>query len=49
LYLPARGRRFVRLPDNIAEAYVGALLARRGALGTLAQRLKGLLAEWPEC
>jgi choline dehydrogenase-like flavoprotein len=43
LYPPARGRRLVRLPEHVAEAYARALLARPGGLGTVAQRLKGLL------
>lgn len=39
LYPAARGRRFARLDDGVAEAYVRALLARRGAAGELVQRL----------
>jgi hypothetical protein len=39
----ARGRRFTRLDDQAAEAYVRALLARRGVAGDLVRRLKGLV------
>jgi hypothetical protein len=43
-YPQARGRRFTRLPDAEAAAYVRAALAvRRGGLGTALQRVKGLL------
>jgi choline dehydrogenase-like flavoprotein len=43
VYPPALGRRFVRLPDHVAERYIGALLARPNGLGTLVVRLKGLV------
>jgi hypothetical protein len=43
LYPRARGRRFARLDDQAAEAYVRALLARRGVAGDLVRRLKGLV------
>lgn len=43
LYPPARGRRFARLGDRAAEAYLRALLGRRGAIGTLAGRLKSVI------
>ena len=43
LYPQARGRRFTRLDDQAAEAYLQALLARGGVAGQLAQRLRGLV------
>lgn len=43
LYPPARGRRFARLDDQTADAYLRALLGRGNGIATLAQRLKGLL------
>jgi hypothetical protein len=44
LYPRARGRRFARLPDQDADAYLRAVLARRGSgLATVVQRLKGLV------
>lgn len=43
LYPPARGRRFARLEDQVANRFVRALLARRGGLGGVARRLKGLM------
>jgi hypothetical protein len=39
LYPAARGRRFARLDDDTADAYLGALLARSGLL----ERLKGVI------
>jgi len=42
LYLPARGRRFVHVADDVADAYYRAVLARRGA-GLALQRVKGLV------
>jgi len=42
LYPPARGRRFVHLADDVADAYYRAVLARRGA-GLALQRVKGLV------
>ena len=42
LYPPARGRRFVHLADDGADAYYRAVLARRGA-GLALQRVKGLV------
>jgi hypothetical protein len=39
LYPAARGRRFARLDDRVADAYLRALLARVG----LVERLKGLI------
>jgi len=43
LYPRSRGRRFLRLPDGQAEAYFAAVLARRSALSTALQRIKGLV------
>ena len=44
LYPRARGRRFTRLADADAEAYLRAVLAsRRDGLATAAQRIKGLV------
>jgi hypothetical protein len=44
LYPPARGRRFVHLTDDTADAYFRAVQARRSAgLGTAVQRIKGLV------
>ena len=43
LYPRSRGRRFSRLDDQGAEAYIGALLARRGIVAQLVQRIKGLV------
>jgi hypothetical protein len=44
LYPRAHGRRFVRLPDADADAYLRAVLAqRRGGLATSVQRIKGLV------
>jgi hypothetical protein len=43
LYPPSRGRRFSRLDDQAAAAYIQALLARRGDAGEVARRLKGLM------
>jgi hypothetical protein len=39
LYPPARGRRFARLGDAEAEAYIRALMTRRGAAAELVLRL----------
>jgi hypothetical protein len=43
LYLPARGRRFCRLDDKTAEAYVRTLLTGRSIAADLVQRLKSLV------
>ena len=43
LYPRARGRRFSRLDDQAAEAYIRALLARGGVAAQLVQRLRGLV------
>jgi hypothetical protein len=42
LYPAARGRRFVHLGDDVADAYYRAVLARPGA-GPALQRIKGLV------
>ena len=42
LYPRSRGRRFTRLDDQDAEAYIRALL-RRGLVAELVQRIKGLV------
>jgi hypothetical protein len=42
LYPRSRGRRFSQLDDPAAEAYIRALLARRGIVADLMQRLKSL-------
>jgi hypothetical protein len=44
LYPPARGRRFARLGDRAADAYLRAVLARRrGGLAAVTRLLKGLV------
>jgi len=43
LYPAARGRRFARLDDGVAEAYVRALLARHDPAAELTRRLKGVV------
>jgi hypothetical protein len=43
LYPRARGRRFIRLGDQDADAYFRAVLARGHGLGTALQRVKGLV------
>ncbi len=43
LYPAARGKRFTRLDDQTADAYLRALLGRGDGIAALAQRLKGLL------
>jgi hypothetical protein len=43
LYPRARGRRFVHLAEGDADAYLRAVLARRGGLGSALQRIKGLV------
>ena len=40
VYPPSRGRRFARLDDRTAEAYIRALLGRRDAAAEMVQRLK---------
>jgi hypothetical protein len=44
LYRPARGRRFARLDDRVADAYLRALLRRRDGLAALVRRLRGMVA-----
>jgi hypothetical protein len=44
LYPGSRGRRFTRLGDEVADAYLTALLARTGPAGNAARKLKGLIA-----
>jgi hypothetical protein len=43
LYPASRGRRFARLDDQVAAAYVRALLARHDAAAELVQRLKSVI------
>jgi hypothetical protein len=43
LYPPAKGRRFSRLDDQAAEAYIRALLTGRSIVADLVQRLKSLI------
>jgi hypothetical protein len=43
LYPRARGRRFARLGDQEADAYLRAVLARRRGPAIVVQRLKGLV------
>jgi hypothetical protein len=43
LYPRSRGRRFTRLDDQAAEAYIRALLTRGGVPAQLVQRLRGLV------
>jgi hypothetical protein len=43
LYPAARGRRFARLDDATADAYLSALLGRGDGVAAMAQRIKGLL------
>jgi len=43
LYPPSRGRRFARLDDQVADAYIRALLARHDAAAEVVRRLKGVV------
>ena len=43
LYPPSRGRRFARLGDQVAGAYVRAVLARRDPAAELIRRLKSVI------
>jgi hypothetical protein len=43
LYPASRGRRFARLDDQVAAAYVRALLARHDTAAELVQRLKSVI------
>jgi hypothetical protein len=42
-YPGSRGRRFTRLDDEVADAYLRALLARPGTLGNAARKLRSLI------
>ncbi|HTQ92631.1 MAG TPA: hypothetical protein VMK84_24365 [Streptosporangiaceae bacterium] len=44
LYPPARGRRFARLDDQVAAAYIRAVLARGGPAAELIWRLRSAVA-----
>lgn len=44
LYPPSRGRRFARLDDRMADAYIRALLARHDAAAEMVMRLRGVIA-----
>ena len=44
LYPPSRGRRFARLDDEMAAAYVQAMLARGGPAAELIWRLRSAIA-----
>ena len=43
LYPPSRGRRFARLDDRVAEAYIRALLARHNVAAETTRRLKSVV------
>ena len=43
LYPPSRGRRFARLEDRVAGAYIRALLARHDVAGEMIRRLKSVV------
>ncbi len=43
LYPPSRGRRFARLDDRVAEAYIRALLARHDVAAEMTRRLKSVV------
>jgi hypothetical protein len=43
LYPPSRGRRFARLDDLVAGAYLRALLARPGVAAEVVRRLKSVV------
>jgi hypothetical protein len=43
LYPPSRGRRFARLDDRVATAYIRALLARHAAPAEMIRRLKSVV------
>jgi hypothetical protein len=43
LYPPSRGRRFARLDDRVADAYIRALLTRHDAAGEMIRRLKSVV------
>jgi hypothetical protein len=44
LYPPSRGRRFARIDDRVADAYIRALLGRHGTAAWMVRRLKGFIA-----
>jgi hypothetical protein len=44
LYPPSRGRRFARLDNRVADAYVRAMLARGGPAAELIWRLRSAIA-----
>ena len=44
LYPPSRGRRFARLDDQVAGAYIRAVLARGGPAAELIWRLRSAIA-----
>jgi len=43
LYPAAHGRRFARLDDRVADAYLRAVLGRGDGVAAMAERLKGLI------
>ncbi len=43
LYPAARGRRFARLDDRVADAYLRAVLGRGDGVAALVERLKGVI------
>ena len=43
LYPPSRGRRFARLDDRVADAYIRALLTRHDVAGEMIRRLKSVV------
>ena len=43
LYPPSRGRRFARLDDRVASAYIRALLARQDVVAEITRRLKSVV------
>ena len=43
LYPPSRGRRFARLDDRVAGAYIRALLARHDVAAEMIRRLKSVV------
>ena len=43
LYPPSRGRRFARLDDRVAGAYIRALLTRHDVAGEMIRRLKSVV------
>ncbi len=43
LYPPSRGKRFARLDDRVADAYIRALVTRHGTVAWMVRRLKGFV------